>query len=130
MKHEKHAILVGLVALAAIVTLEAYSPAASSDDAKHAKEAAEQASRAAKAFDAIMQVPDKAIPRDLLRRAKAVAVFPRVIKVALTVGGGGGRGVGSRQSASGSGHPVVNRGARASVGPRLVASSADSFLVL
>src|SRR5260221_7110672 len=130
MKHEKHAILVGLVALAAIVSLEAYSPAASSDDAKHAKEAAEQASRAAKAFDAIMQVPDKAIPRGLLLRAKAVAVFPRVIKVAVTVGGEGGRGVVSRQSASGWGNPVFIRGAGASVGPQIGASSTDFFLLL
>ena len=32
------------------------------------QEAAQQSAKAAKAFDAIMQVPDKAIPRDLLAR--------------------------------------------------------------
>jgi len=130
MKPERHAFLVGLIALAAIFTLEANSPAARADDAKHAKEAAEQASRAAKAFDAIMQVPDKAIPRDLLLRAKAVAVFPRVIKVAVTVGGEGGRGVVSLQSATGWGNPVFIRGAGASVGPQIGASSTDFFLLL
>jgi len=130
MKPERHAILVGLVALAAIFTLEANSPAARADDAKHAKEAAEQASRAAKAFDAIMQVPDKAIPRDLLLRAKAVAVFPQVIKVAFTVGGEGGRGVVSRHVGAGWGNPVFLRAGGGSVGPQIGASSTDFFLLL
>jgi len=92
-------MLAALATAAAIVVAGTGAPAARSDDSqqKKVKEAAEQSARASKAFEAIMQVPDKAIPRDLLARAKAVAVFPRVIKVAVTVGGEGGRGVVSRQ---------------------------------
>jgi len=130
MNSERQNVLVVLIAMAAIMIIGGRTQAARSDDAKSAKEAGDQALRAAKAFDAIMQVPDKAIPRDLLLRAKAVAVFPRVIKVAVTVGGEGGRGVVSRQSAAGWGNPVFIRGAGASVGPQIGASSTDFFLLL
>jgi SH3 domain-containing YSC84-like protein 1 len=77
-----------------------------------------------------MQVPDKAIPRDLLARAKAIAVFPQVIKVALTVGGEGGRGVVSRHVGAGWGNPVFVRAGGGSVGLQIGASSTDFFLLL
>src|SRR5438309_916240 len=64
---------------------------------KMRQEAAGQSEKATKAFEAIMQVPDKAIPRDLLVKAKAIAVFPQVVKVAFGVGGEGGRGVVSKR---------------------------------
>jgi lipid-binding SYLF domain-containing protein len=131
MKSEKKNLL-AFVALAAILLTAGRSPAARADDSreKKVKEAAEQSSKAAKAFEAIMQVPDKAIPRDLLSRAKAVAVFPRVIKVAVTVGGEGGRGVVSRHTDAGWGNPVFIRGGGGSVGPQIGASSTDYFLLL
>jgi lipid-binding SYLF domain-containing protein len=116
------------VAIVAFATITAAARSGSRDD--KIKEAAEQSSRAAKAFEAIMQVPDKAIPRELLSRAKAVAVFPHVIKVAVTVGGEGGRGVVSRQTETGWGSPVFIRGGGGSVGPQIGASSTDYFLLL
>jgi len=121
-----------MVAFTAILTLASHSPRAYSGDdrEKKVKEAAEQSTRAADAFDAIMQVPDKAIPHDLLAKAKAVAVFPRVIKVAVTVGGEGGRGVVTRHTAEGWGNPVFLRGGGGSVGPQIGASSTDYFLLL
>jgi lipid-binding SYLF domain-containing protein len=130
MKTGTHSFL-AFVALGAILLTAGRSPAASGKSRQTMiKEAAEQSSRAAKAFEAIMQVPDKAIPRDLLSRAKAVAVFPRVIKVAVTVGGEGGRGVVSRQTDAGWGDPVFLRGGGGSVGPQIGASSTDYFLLL
>jgi SH3 domain-containing YSC84-like protein 1 len=115
------------VAMVAVATLAA---AARSDRDDKIKEAADQSAKAAKAFDAVMKIPDQAIPRDLLSRAKAVAVFPRVIKVAFTVGGEGGRGVVSRQTDTGWGHPVFVRGGGPSVGAQIGASSTDYFLLL
>jgi len=131
MKPEKQNLL-AFVALGAVLLMAGRSPAASADESRDKKirAAAEQSSRAAKAFDAIMQVPDKAIPRDLLARAKAVAVFPRVIKVAATVGGEGGRGVVSRHTDAGWGDPVFLRGGGGSVGPQIGASATDYFLLL
>jgi len=132
MKPGRRYILAVLVMLLAIMVVGARTPVARSDDSQQKKvtEAAEQSSKAAKAFEAIMQVPDKSIPRDLLARAKAVAVFPRVIKVAVTVGGEGGRGVVSRQIDGKWGNPVFIRGGGGSVGPQIGASSTDYFLLL
>src|SRR5262249_47965173 len=82
----QHSIVAEIVvAMVAVATVAAAARSNSRED--KIKDAAEQPAKAAKAFDAVMEIPDKAIPRDLLSRAKAVAVFPRVIKVAVTVGG-------------------------------------------
>jgi lipid-binding SYLF domain-containing protein len=132
MKLENQCVLTGVVALAAIFLVSALAPEARTDGAhdKYVKDAAAQSAKAAKAFEAIMQVPDKAIPRDLLAHAKAIAVFPQVIKVAITVGGEGGRGVVSRHVGTGSGNPVFLRAGGDSEGPQIGASSTDFFLLL
>lgn len=132
MKSRRQRLLVSFAALAAVMVLGARTPSARGDESreKKVKEASEQSAAAAKAFDAIMQVPDKAIPRDLLSRAKAVAVFPRVIKVAATIGGEAGRGVVSRRTDEGWSSPVFLRGGGASFGPQIGASSIDFFLLL
>jgi lipid-binding SYLF domain-containing protein len=129
MKLVRESIGVGAALALAVATGFTASARSDSKDDK-VKAAAEQSSRAAKAFDGIMQVPDKAIPRELLSRAKAVAVFPRVIKVAVTVGGEGGRGVVSKHTDAGWGNPVFIRGGGGSVGPQIGASSTDYFLLL
>src|SRR6202007_555187 len=54
------------------------------------KDAARHAGDAANAFWDIMNVKDKAIPKELLDRAEAIAVFPAVVKAAFIVGGRGG----------------------------------------
>jgi SH3 domain-containing YSC84-like protein 1 len=132
MKPESQSMLVAALALAAIVIASASTPEARSNDSqeKKARDAAAQSAKAAKAFEAIMQVPDKAIPRDLLTRAKAIAVFPQVIKVALTFGGEGGRGVVSRHVGAAWGSPVFLRAGGGSVGLQIGASSTDFFLLL
>src|SRR5262249_8448205 len=94
------------------------------------KDAAGQSEKAAKAFDAIMQSPDKAIPQKLLAGAKAIAVFPGVIKGALTFGGGGGRGLVSRRTSAGWGNPRFFRAGGPSWGAQFGASSTDFFLLL
>ena len=98
-------------------------------DAK-VKKAAQQSVKAGKLFDEIMQTPDKAIPQDLLRRAKAIAVFPDMIKAAFVVGGEGGRGVVSRRTSTGWSNPVFFRAGGPSVGPQIGASATDVVLVL
>jgi SH3 domain-containing YSC84-like protein 1 len=131
MKPEKQNMRLITVALA-IVTATTNAPQARSGDARDAMiaDAAAQSAKAAKVYEAIMQVPDKAIPRELVARAKAIAVFPQVIKVALTVGGEGGRGVVSRRIAGGWGNPVFLRGGGGSIGPQVGASSTDFVLLL
>ena len=132
MKPEKQNIVVVAVALVAIMAVAARSQQASADDSheKQMKDAASQSAKAAKAFDGIMQVPDKAIPRELVAQAKAIAVFPDVIKVAFAAGGGGGRGVVSRHVGDAWGEPVFFRAGGGSVGPQIGASSTDFVLLL
>jgi lipid-binding SYLF domain-containing protein len=93
------ALFAAFVATAAFTSAKK-SPRSDNDAAK-VREAATQSTKAAEAFEAIMGAPDKAIPQDLLARAKAVAVFPRVIKAAFLVGGEGGRGCVSRRTKAG-----------------------------
>jgi len=125
-------IVVAFAALASAAILSEGAPQARPDDyySKKMKDAASQSAKAAKAFEAIMQVPDKSIPSELLARAKAIAVFPQVIKVALSVGGEGGRGVVSERHGTVWGNPVFIRGGGPSFGAQVGASSTDFFLLL
>ncbi|MBA2731447.1 MAG: hypothetical protein H0U54_01005, partial [Acidobacteria bacterium] len=50
---------------------------------KRLKDAARHASAAARVFDQVMAVRDRSIPRELLDRAEAIAVFPGVVKAAF-----------------------------------------------
>jgi len=121
-------LAMGFLAIAAFMSVA--SPALSGDthEAK-VKAAASQSAKAAKVFDAIMQAPDKSIPRDLLSRAKAVAVFPQVIKASFVVGGEGGRGVVSRRTSTGWGDPVFFRAGGGSVGWQIGATATDFVLL-
>ena len=76
-----------------------------------------------------MKTPDKAIPKELLAHAKAIAVFPEVIKAAFFVGGEGGRGVVSRRRRSGWSDPVLFRAGGGSFGPQVGASATDIVLL-
>ena len=126
-KHKKR-IAVAFGAIAAFMLVE--PPARAHDEhAAKVKEAASQSVKAGKAFDAIMQTPDKAIPRDLLAHAKAIAVFPQVIKAAFVVGGEGGRGVVIRRTGAGWSDPAFFRAAGGSVGPQIGASATDFVLL-
>jgi lipid-binding SYLF domain-containing protein len=107
----------------------AHSSAGDSRD-KMRQEAAAQSAKAARAFDAIMQVPDNSIPRDLLAKAKAIAVFPQVLKVAFGVGGECGRGAVSVRSGDHWGPPVFLRAGGGSFGPQFGASSTDLFVLM
>ena len=115
-------------AATAAITSAKRSPRSGYDEAK-VREAATQSAKAAEAFDAIMGAPDKAIPQDLLARAKAIAVFPRVIKAAFLVGGEGGRGCVSRRTKAGWSAPVFFRAGGGSVGPQLGVSATDFVLL-
>src|ERR1051326_1262355 len=73
---------------------------------KQQKEASKKAAAAARVFDQIMNAPDNSIPKDLLSRAEAVAVFPGMLKAGFVVGGRGGSGLISRRVTGGGGRPA------------------------
>jgi lipid-binding SYLF domain-containing protein len=96
---------------------------------RKARDAANQSAKAAHVFEQIMATREKSIPRDLLDRAEAVAVFPSVIKAGFILGGRGGRGVISRRVAGGWSAPAFFDLAGGSIGLQIGASSTDFVLL-
>src|SRR3712207_4626630 len=96
---------------------------------KQQKEAAKKAESAASVFEQVMGAPDKSIPKELLDRAEAVAVFPGVLKAGFVVGGRGGAGVISRRVRGGWSAPAFFKMGGASIGAQIGASKTDFVLL-
>src|SRR6266850_7969785 len=96
---------------------------------KKIREAASQSAKAARVFNEIMGTREKSIPRDLLDRAEAVAVFPSVLKAGFILGGRGGSGVISRRVAGGWSAPAFFDLGGGSIGLQIGASSTDYILL-
>jgi lipid-binding SYLF domain-containing protein len=96
---------------------------------KQQKEASKKASAAARVFDQIMNAPDNSIPKDLLSRAEAVAVFPGMLKAGFVVGGRGGSGLISRRVTGGWSAPAYFNMGGASVGLQIGAAKTDLVLL-
>src|SRR5204863_1118 len=84
---------------------------------------------ASRVFEQIMGAPDRSIPKDLLDRAEAVAVFPGMIKAGFVVGGRGGSGVISRRVTGGWSAPAFFHMGGASVGLQIGAAKTDLVLL-
>jgi SH3 domain-containing YSC84-like protein 1 len=98
-------------------------------NAKKVAEATKEAQKAAEVFTEIMNVPDRAIPQKLLDNARAIAVFPGVIKAGFIVGGRAGGGVISRRVKNGWSAPAFFNLAGGSVGLQIGASKTDFVLL-
>jgi lipid-binding SYLF domain-containing protein len=108
-----------------------FVPAASAQKkAKRLSDAERRASRAARVFDEIMAVRERGIPRNLLDRAEAIAVFPGVIKAAFIIGGRGGQGVISRRTRGGWSAPAFFNLGGGSVGLQIGASKTDYVMLI
>ena len=97
--------------------------------AKQIKDASKKADSAARVFEQIMGAPDSSIPKDLLDRAEAVAVFPGMLKAGLVVGGRGGSGIISRRVTGGWSAPAFFKMGGASVGLQIGAAKTDLVLL-
>jgi lipid-binding SYLF domain-containing protein len=103
---------------------------ASAQKNKRADDAARHASDAAKVFNEIMGTPDKGIPKDLLGKAEAIAVFPGVVKAAFIIGGRGGQGVISRRVKGGWSAPAFFNVGGGSFGAQIGAQKTDYVLLI
>lgn len=114
------ALLMFTLALAAAVALPV-----------HADEAAEKrAENAVRVLKEVMQAPDKAIPKDMLQTAHAVAVIPDVIKAGFVIGGRHGQGLISVKSRDGTwSNPSFVSLTGGSIGFQAGVSSTDVILV-
>jgi lipid-binding SYLF domain-containing protein len=118
------ALLLVLLSSAPVATAQSKNK-----NAKRISEATSQSQKAAKIFTQIMNVPEKAIPQDLIDKAEAIAVFPDVIKAGFIVGGRGGRGVISRRTGSSWSAPAFFNLGGGSIGLQIGASSTDFVLL-
>ena len=96
-----------------------------------AQDAERHSREAANAFSDIMNIRDKAIPKELLDKSEAIAVFPGVVKAAFIVGGRGGQGVISRRVKGGWSAPAFFNINGGSFGPQIGAQKTDYvFLIM
>lgn len=97
---------------------------------KRARDAARHSEDAARVFRQVMSVPERAIPKELLEGAEAVAVCPGVLKAAFIVGGRKGDCVLSRRTPRRQwGAPVFYNMAGGSVGAQIGGSKTDYVLL-
>lgn len=121
--------LTGSVSIVILLAISAISTPAQKKS--RTQDAARHASAAAKTFTEIMNVRDKAIPKELLDKAEAIAVFPGVIKAAFVVGGRGGQGVMSKRVRGGWSAPAFFNLGGASFGAQIGAQKNDYvFLIM
>lgn len=89
-----------------------------------------RAKNAVRVLSEIMEAPDKSIPQDLLRDAKAIAVIPDVLKVGFVFGGRRGEGLISVKSPDGTwSNPSFVTVTGGSIGFQAGVSSTDVVLV-
>ena len=91
----------------------------------------ERARQAAEVLGELAGAPDKAIPRSVLEKAEAIAIFPGVKKAGFVIGGQWGRGVISVRDDKGNwSPPSFLRLAGGSVGAQIGATETDVVLVV
>jgi lipid-binding SYLF domain-containing protein len=93
------------------------------DATRHSREASE-------VFTQIMNVRERAIPKELLDKAEAIAVFPDVVKAAFIFGGKGGQGLISRRTSNGWSAPAFFNLSGGSFGAQIGASKTDYVLLI
>lgn len=97
---------------------------------KRLKDAARHSDAAAQVFNQIMGVRERGIPKDLLNKAEAIAVFPGVVKAAFIIGGHGGQGVISRRIKGGWSAPAFFNLGGGSFGAQIGAQKTDYVLLI
>ena len=98
---------------------------------KNSQEKADKSlERAANAFEDLTQMEDNSIPMALLERAEGIVIFPGALKVALGVGGQGGRGIAMIRKEDGSwSNPFFTGMGEGNIGAQIGVQSADIMLL-
>ncbi len=121
----------GRISLSVALMLMGLAMTTSAQSKSRVQDAARHASDAAKVFTEIMNVRDQAIPKELLDKAEAIAVFPGVIKAAFIFGGRGGQGVISKRQKGGWSAPAFFNLTGGSFGAQIGAQKNDFvFLIM
>ena len=118
-----YSLSISLLLLTCSVAVSAQKKSRLQDATRHSREAAE-------VFTEIMNVRDKSIPKELLDKAEAIAVFPDVVKAAFIFGGKGGQGVISRRTPKGWTAPAFFNISGGSFGAQIGATKTDYVLLI
>ena len=114
----------------ALLSIFTASAVAQKGTGKDLQDAVKRVDGASEVMNEIMRISDKSIPRDLLAKAKAVVVFPGVIKGAFIIGGQGGKGVAVRRIGRGWSAPAFLNMAGGSVGFQIGGSKTDYIMLV
>jgi len=120
---KKTARMAGLMLVLAVLSSANAQKSRTEDAARHSE-------AAAKVFTEIMNVAEQAIPKSLLDKAEAIAVFPGVVKAAFIFGGKGGQGVISRRIRGGWSAPAFFKIGGGSFGAQIGAEKTDYVLLI
>ena len=129
MNHHLRSRVVGIISIV-LVTCALGMPAFAQKQGKKANEAARRSEDAATVFNEIMGAADNAIPKELVDKAQAIAVFPGVLKAAFIFGGREGKGVISRRTAQGWTTPAFFNLGGGSFGAQIGADKTDYVLLV
>lgn len=99
-------------------------------DARQDSEEARRVREAATVFGEIMNAEDQAIPRAILGKAEAVAVFPSTVRAGFVIGGMRGRGIISARTGGGWSAPGFLTLTGGSFGLQIGGQAADVVLVI
>jgi lipid-binding SYLF domain-containing protein len=127
MKIFRQRLILGTIASALLLLSFSVPTAAQKsrmqDASRHSREAAD-------VFTEIMNVRERAIPKELLDKAEAIAVFPDVVKAAFVFGAKGGQGLISRRIRGGWSAPAFFNLSGGSFGLQIGASKTDYVLLI
>ena len=123
----KSKLLVLAMATAILLSL---GVSAFAQNKKELKNAQKRVNSATEVMKEIMKTSDKAIPKEILEKAKAVIVFPGVVKAAFIVGGQGGKGVAISKTNGGWSAPAFLNIGGGSVGFQIGGEKIDYVLVV
>jgi lipid-binding SYLF domain-containing protein len=129
MNHYAKSRVVGIVSMV-LVTCALGMPTFAQKQGKKANEATRRSNDAANVFNEIMGAADNAIPKELVDKAQAIAVFPSVLKAAFIFGGREGKGVISRRTAQGWTAPAFFNLGGGSFGAQIGANKTDYVLLV
>jgi lipid-binding SYLF domain-containing protein len=129
MKFLLRSRVVGMLSLMLVLCLFV-EPTFAQKKGRKADEATRRSNDAATVFNEIMGAPDNAIPKELIDKAQAIAVFPGVLKAAFIFGGREGKGVISRRTAGGWTTPAFFNLGGGSFGAQIGADKTDYVLLV
>ncbi|HXD34428.1 MAG TPA: lipid-binding SYLF domain-containing protein [Pyrinomonadaceae bacterium] len=118
-----------LVFLSTVLLLSSF-PIQTPAQKSRMQDASRHARTASDAFTEIMNIRENTIPKELLDKCEAIAVFPDVIKAAFIFGGKGGHGVISRRIRGGWSAPVFFNLTGGSFGAQIGATKTDYVLLI